>query len=127
MVKKIVNIDGNRYSITAEGDDIQVTRVQEPEVDTDGGGITHSATPIFVGFNKNEDAIYLGLGVGAAGNTTLFLCNAKGQKLVGGYVAMITDTRMVMMKDINPQYHPVKWIIEEDGNLKVNDEGGLWV
>lgn len=126
MAKKIVNIDGNRYRITAEGDDIQVTRCREPEVDT-AGGVTHSATPIFVGFNKNEDAIYLGLGVGAVGNTTLFLCNAKGQKLVGGYVAMITDTRMVMMKDINTLYHPVKWILEEDGNLKVNDEGGLWV
>jgi len=127
MAKKIVNIDGNRYRITAEGDDIQVTRLQKPEVDTEGG-VTHSPTPIFVGFNENEDAIYLGLGVGSAGNTTLFLCNAKGQKLVSGYVAMITDTRMVMMKDINPQYHPVKWILEEDGNLKVdNDEGELWV
>lgn len=127
MAKKIVNIDGNRYRITAEGDDIQVTRLQKPEVDT-AEGVTHSATPIFVGFNENEDAIYLGLGVGMGGNTTLFLCNAKGQKLVSGYVAMVTDTRMVMMKDINPQYRPVKWILEEDGNLKVeNDEGGLWV
>jgi len=40
---------------------------------------------------------------------------------------MVTDTRMVMLKDINTLYHPVKWILEEDGNLKVNDEGGLWV
>ena len=126
MVKKIVNIDGNRYRITAEDNDIQVTRLQEPEVDTEGG-VTHSSTPIFIGFNENEDAIYLGLGVGAVGTTTLFLCNAKGQKLVGGYVAMVTDTRMVMMKDINTLYHPVKWILEEGGNLKVNDEGGLWV
>ena len=126
MAKKIVNIEGSRYRITAEGDDIQVTRCREPEVDT-AEEVTHSATPIFVGFNKNEDAIYLGLGVGSAGNTTLFLCNAKGQKLVGGYVAMITDTSMVMMKDINTLYHPVKWILEEDGKLKVNDEGGLWV
>ncbi|NCB28115.1 MAG: hypothetical protein EOM62_22095 [Bacteroidia bacterium] len=126
MAKKIVNIDGNRYRITAEDNDIQVTRLQEPEVDTEGG-VTHSPTPIFVGFNENADAIYLGLGVGYAGNAMLFLCNAKGQKLVGGYVAMVTDTRMVMMKDINTLYHPVKWILEEDGNLKVNDEGGLWV
>ena len=126
MAKKIVNIDGNRYRITAEDNDIQVTRLQEPEVDP-AEGVTHSPTPIFVGFNENEDAIYLGLGVGMGGNTTLFLCNAKGQKLVSGYVAMVTDTRMVMMKDINPQYHPVKWILEEGGNLKVNDEGGLWV
>ena len=126
MARKIVNIDGNRYRITAEGDDIQVTRLQEPKVDM-VESVTHSSTPILVGFNENEDAIYLGLGVGSAGNTTLFLCNAKGQKLVGGYVAMITDTRMVMMKDVNPQYHPVKWILEEDGSLKVNNEGELWV
>lgn len=126
MAKKIVTIEGNRYRITAEGDDIQVTRLQEPEVDTDSG-VTHSPTPIFIGFNENEGAVYLGIGVGCAGNAMLFLCDAKGKKLVGGYVAMLTDTRMVMMKDINPQYHPVKWIIEEDGNLKVNDEGGLWI
>lgn len=119
MAKKIVNIDGNRYRITAEDNNIQVTRLQEPEADTNGG-VTHSSTPIFIGFNDNEDAIYLGLGVGAVGTPTLFLCNAKGQKLVGGDVAMVTDARMVMMKDINTLYLPVKWIIEEDGSLKVN-------
>lgn len=125
MARKIVNIEGNRYRITAEGDDIQVTRLQEMEIDP--SGVNHSTTPIFIGFNENEEAVYLGIGVGCAGNTMLFLCDAKGKKLVGGYVAMLADTRMVMMKDINPQYHPVKWIIEEDGSLKVDAEEGLWV